>query len=186
MYGLDWIAKGYKKWMFLPKTTDAIFCKINEDNNVELHLIEFKFIASESNKSKINKLWKEIKNKNRIYNIFSNRFMQDFQNVKNNYADQMESNLQLKPYESLFIVLPELYDEYCKKNSIDKKDIKTYLNNIDKYLWICVGNKSRNESNVRVQAKHFEKYFKRMEQGIFKTAKVKTRSKFSKIINRIV
>lgn len=35
--------------------------------------------------------------------------------IRDIYGNTIEFSLRLKPYESLFVVLPKLYDEYCQK-----------------------------------------------------------------------
>ena len=46
MYGLDWIVKGSKRLnRSPPKTTDALYFRIDDNGNMKLHIIEFKFIG---------------------------------------------------------------------------------------------------------------------------------------------
>ena len=46
MYGLDWIVKGSKKLQKTPpKTTDALYFREDNEGNLKLHIIEFKFIG---------------------------------------------------------------------------------------------------------------------------------------------
>ena len=94
------------------------------------------------------------------------------------YFDKLENSLQLKPYETIFIALPGLYEEYCKEEKIEKKDIKKYLMDMEKYYWVCINSGTKNESNLRSQAQHYEKYYKRMEPDIFKETRARTKVDF--------
>ena len=187
MYGLDWIVKASDKWKdkskdcaenarkckHIPKTTDAIYCKQGENGNLVLHLIEFKFVNTKPNLSKIDFFIKD-------FDVYVG---EDFVNglkkvIKNNFVGKIDTSLQLKPYESLFIVLPELYDEYCKTNNKIKKDIKSYLINMEKYYWICIDSGTPNEHNIRNKAQYLEDHCKRMQPAIFKKVSAKTKRQF--------
>ena len=198
MYGLDWMAKASEKWKDdsslcqrdprecendLPKTTDALYCKKGENGNLILHIIEFKFVNPKNPLKKIDFFINEQDD------YYDNKFVNGLKKViKNNFVGRIENSLQLKPYEAIFIVLPELYDEYCEfkekeDDTFEKKDIKSYLSNMEKYYWICIDNGSygsSNEHNLRSKAKHFEKYCKRMEPAIFKQTAAKTKTQFRK------
>ena len=67
------------------------------------------------------------------------------------YEDERFSYLKLKPLESVFVVLPKIYEEYCKENDIKEedrvKDISYFLRN-DLYTeLIIVGKNFKNVSN---------------------------------------
>lgn len=208
MFGLDWMVKASPKWRDLskqcqrnsrrckhrfPKTVDALFCKESENGNLELHIIEFKFIPDESNKDKLENLYENIIEKDNKYRMekiknpkskkknkkcFGDDFVDDFKVVRNYYFDKLENSLQLKPYEAVFIALPGLYEEYCKENNLEKKDIRRYLFEIEKYYWVCINSGTQNEDNLHKQAQHYEKYYKRMEPEIFKKARARTKTEF--------
>ena len=93
-------------------------------------------------------------------------------------------SLQLKPYEVIYITLPELYAEYCENEHMPKKDINGYLNRINKYYWTFVGNFSQSEYNIKSKADKFNKYNKRLERTIFKKARAKPKHKFKKVLKR--
>ena len=207
MYGLDWMAKDSKKWKDtsskckrvpklcrdkLPKTTDALFCRKGPKGNLVLHVIEFKFVSDESNQSKLNSLQTDIYEKNnkntrnQEKKCFNKKFVENFESIKEDYIDSVENSLQLKPYEAVFIVLPELYDEYCEKNDKPKKDFKSYIYNMEKYFWVCIDSGIKNEEHLKSQAKHFEKYYKRMEPVIFNEAFAKTKKQFNKCLENII
>ena len=205
MYGLDWMVKSADKWKDtssrcqnnvkacrhkFPKSTDALFFKSDDS---ELHIIEFKFIPEQTNKTKLENLYEQIIEKNNQYTLnqskdsylpsaprcFDEDFIKDFKSIKENYIDDIEYSLQLKPYEAIFIALPGLYDEYCNKNNEPKKDIRGYLANIDKYYWVCIGGSNTNsEDKLHSQARSFQKYYKRLEPDVFKQACAKTKKEF--------
>ena len=191
MYGLDWIVKGSKKLQKRPpKTTDALYFREDENGNLKLHLIEFKFIGRKSHKTKLNILWRDICRKvscnddfffeNECFNEY---FVNDFKLIKNNFKDPIDVSLQLKPFEAIFITLPELYKEYCQENNLDEKDFKTYLTQIKKYYWIVIRNDSKSETNLKSVTKHFDKYNKRLEGSIFNKARAKTKKEFYDVLN---
>lgn len=190
MYGLDWIVKASKKFKdHPPKSTDALF--FNEKTS-ELHIIEFKFIGKKSNWDKMNILWRDIRSKlycddcedKNYEECFDEYFVNDFKLIKENFKDPIDVSLQLKPYEVIFITLPKLYEEYCENNpEITKKDIASYLNNINKYYWAFVGSFSQNEYNINAKTKKFDKYNKRLEMTIFKKARANSFRNFDKVLN---
>lgn len=89
MLSLDDIAKGCSKFnkLNLPSTTDALWYNVRDDGTLVLYFIEFKW----------HNLNKEHKEKTR----------KDVEVI---------CKLRLKPFESVFIVLPTLFEEYCEKN----------------------------------------------------------------------
>ena len=211
MYGLDWMVKSADKWKDnslpcqknfkrcrhkFPRSTDALFFK-PDYNNPELHIIEFKFLPNQTNKSKLENICNQIIKMNNKYKVnshdsylqspkrcFDKEFVKNFKSIKNSYIDDIEHSLQLKPYETIFITLPGLYDEYCKKENEYKKDIKCFLANIDKYYWVCIGGGiTNNENHLHSQAKSFEKYYKRLQPDVFKQASANTKKEFEKILN---
>lgn len=190
MYGLDWIVKNSKLLSSNPpKTTDALFYSKDSDGNLSLHLIEFKFIGMKSHKNKINYLWNVISNKNSSFgddskDCFDKNFVRNFRTIKQGFKDPIDVSFQLKPYESIFIVLPRLYDEYCEEHNECKKDFKSYLAKMKKYYWIVIGNDSQSEDNLKGKTRHFNKYNKRLEKTIFFKARAKTRKEFLKVLDR--
>ena len=169
-----------------PKSVDALFCKESENGHLKLHFIEFKFIPDEPPKDKMEKLFQFVVDKDNKYKInksknpyadekrcFDNDFIKDFREVREYYFDKLENSLQLKPYEAVFIVLPELYKEYCKENNLEKKDIRRYLSEFEKNFWVCINSGIQNEDNLHRQAQYYEKYYKRMEPNVFKQARAK-------------
>ena len=207
MYGLDWIVKASDIWRDkskqclrnpklcrheFPKSVDALI--VNKVNNKLIsHFIEFKFFPDEDTTAKIDKLYAKIIEKDNKYRLnkssgyekpekrcFDDEFIEDFKIIKNGYVDNIENSLQLKPYEAIFIVLPNLYEEYCNIYNEPLKDIKSYLANMEKNYWVCINSKTKNQVNLHSQAKRLEKYYKRMKPSIFKETHVKTSLEFKK------
>lgn len=213
MYGLDWIVKESDIWKDnstrckknpklcknnFPKSVDAMFINLNNDNLI-LHLIEFKFIPSESNSVKLTNLYNHIITMNNKYKMnnqngyeqtekkcFDKKFVENFKIIKDEYIDTIVNSLQLKPYEVIFIVLPMLYEEYCKNNNEPLKDIKCYLSKIEKNYWVCIDSGTKNETKLHAQAKLLEQYYKRMKPVIVKDANVKTKKDFEKNLKNII
>lgn len=188
MYGLDWIVKASERLKNKPpKSTDALY--FNEKTS-ELHIIEFKFIGRKSHRDKINILWADIRRRLPCENCevdeeeecFDEFFVKDFRLIKENFKDPVNVSLQLKPYEVIYITLPELYAEYCENEHTPKKDINGYLNKINKYYWTFVGNFSQSEYNIKSKADKFNKYNKRLEMTIFKKAQAKPRQQFQNVL----
>lgn len=192
MYGLDWIVKGSKKLHKKPpKTTDALYFRQDLNGNMKLHLIEFKFIRFKSFKNKFKNLCDEISCKVSCDNGYveddeclNRYFMKDLELIRNNYKDPIDISFQLKPYETVFITLPELYREYCQERDFAEKDIRTYLTNIKKYYWIVIRNDKMNKNHLKSITKHYDKYNKRLEGSIFKKARTKTDKDFYKVLKR--
>lgn len=191
MYGLDWMVKCSKKLNNKPpKSTDALFINEDKNGNLKLHLIEFKFIGRRSHWDKMNNLWSDIRRKvhceeylEDYEKCFNDSFVNDFKTIKEDFHDPIEISLQLKPYEAVFITLPELYDEYCMEEGLPRKDIKNYLANIDKYYWAFVGSYSQSEYNIKYKTNRYNEYNQRLEMTIFKKARAKPWQRFEKTLN---
>lgn len=178
MYALDWICKDCQNMKGnTPSTTDAIFCKEQPDGKLLLHLIEFKFLSKTPYGDKLEFIDDEVMEKNRKAH-FSKQFFTYLNDIKKDFKDNIEFTLRLKPFETIFIVLPKLYENYCKEEGKTKKDIRLYLNNIDIKYWVFLGNKSDNETNVQAMANTLRKPYLRLEMGILKKAQVKPKSYF--------
>ena len=138
-----------------PKSTDALFYKFNESGNLVLYIIEFKFhdLNKPDNKLKLDALVDHVVfERNRGSKCFNNDFYKKIISVNKTYGDDVEFSLRLKPVETIMVGLPALYEEYCSKHDLYPKDIRSYLNNIDKELFVFVSyyrqvrveNRSRN------------------------------------------
>lgn len=130
MYSLDDMCKSVDKFKNRPTSMDALYYKIHEDN-FSLYLIEFKGHNFEEIKTKdtmvdnIDSVISNISNKSEV----SKQDIRDLENFRKYYVNkEIGLNSRLKIFESLFIVLPVLYEEYCKNNNIKIKNIKKFLN----------------------------------------------------------
>lgn len=63
-------------------------------------------------------------------------------------------SLRLKPFESIFIVLPELYKKYCKENDLELKDIYSFLIENEVKVLTFAGNYTEEKK----RNKHRERY----------------------------
>ena len=105
------------------------------------------------------------------YDCVSDKFKRNLKKVKNYYGDEVEFSLILKPIESLSVVLPALYEQYCIDNGLPIKDIRTFLDNVEKKLIVFVSHyddrKKHNMSKQRVQTMDVgvEKNYRRLEKG---------------------
>lgn len=143
-----------------PKSMDALHYEIDENDKLTLYLIEFKTFSMINDKSTyttLNALYNKLKKLNTktidsysTQKIISDRFLKEFEIIKKHFRDSIESDLILKPLESIFVSLPWLYDEYVKNNtSAVKKDIRNYLNSIDIRLVIFI---NRYAPNTNISA----------------------------------
>lgn len=156
-----------------PKTTDALFYKLN-DNKLTLYLVEFKF--HNLNNPNCRDLFRAIvddiyDSSNKKYKCLSDKFKSQLNKIKRYYADDIEYSLILKPIESINIVIPSLYKEYCMENNIEEKDIRSFLNNIEKKVFVFVSDYSpggkRNIQRHRLEpmASGLNSHFQRLVNG---------------------
>ena len=110
-----------KKFLNEPSTVDALYYRIIDENKIEFFLVEFKSFYFDWNsagdyKSSVDKIFKNI-----IYCDINDELITGINrlnSIKNIFGSTIEFSLRLKPYESLFVVLPKIYEEYCSSNSI--------------------------------------------------------------------
>jgi len=174
MYSLDDIAKGSKILRDnLPKTTDALYYK-EDDGKFSLILIEFKFhnLDDPDAKDLLDALVDNFFAEEKKYKCLDYNDKKDLNKIRNYYGDDVTNALVLKPFESLKVVIPKLYEEYCLNNSnIEKLDIKMYLENIEKRYFIFVstytenGKFNRHNEELKSQSTHLEKYLDRLKFG---------------------
>ena len=176
LYSLDDIKDGSRNLQTNPpKTTDALYYKEN-DGKLSLYLIEFKFhnLDDPDAKDLLNAFVDEIfssDNKNK-YRCLSKNNKKDLKKIRNYYGDDVSNTLVLKPIETIKVVLPSLYDEYCKNNcSAEKINIEEYLNSIEKKYFVFVstytenGKFNRHKEKLESQSTGLEKYFDRLKFG---------------------
>lgn len=104
-----------------PSTTDAIYYRIQNPDNLELSLVEFKTFYFTLNQEKY---YDMALNKIRKSNLTqeSQKGLEMLEKVQKKLGNTVEFSLRIKPYETLFVVLPKLYEEYCRENNISEKD----------------------------------------------------------------
>ena len=170
MYSLDemcWdceLLEGYT-----PKTTDALFFKESLDGKFTLYIIEFKF--HNFNKPNAKHMLKIMHNNVKKSDCASDKFKNNFRKIKNYYGDKVEFSLILKPIESLSVVIPALYEQYCIDNDIPQKDIRTFLDNVKKKLIVFISHydekRKHNKSKQRVQTMGVgvENNYRRLKKG---------------------
>lgn len=152
-----------------PKTTDALWFKESLDGKLTLYIIEFKF--HNFNKPNAKDMLKIMANKVKESNCASEKFKNDFRKIKNYYGDEVEFSLILKPIESLSVVIPTLYEQYCIDNDLPQKDIRTFLDNIEKKLIVFISHydekRNHNKSKQRIQTMDVgvENNYLRLEKG---------------------
>ena len=160
MYSLDemcWDCKLLEE--DTPKTTDALWFKESLDGKITLYIIEFKFhnFNNPNAKDMLEIMARDVNDSELEdkYKCLSDKFKNNLRKIKNYYEDEVEFSLILKPIESLSIVIPTLYEQYCIDNGIPQKDIRSFLDNIEKRLIVFVShyddNKKHNKSKQRVQ-----------------------------------
>lgn len=176
MYSLDemcWDCKLLEE--DTPKTTDALWFKESLDGKITLYIIEFKFhnFNNPNAKDMLEIMARDVNDSELEdkYKCLSDKFKNNLRKIKNYYGDEVEFSLILKPIESLSIVIPTLYEQYCIDNGIPQKDIRSFLDNIEKRLIVFVShyddNKKHNKSKQRVQTMDVgvENNYRRLEKG---------------------
>ena len=158
-----------------PKTTDALWFKESLDGKITLYIIEFKFhnFNNPNAKDMLEIMANDVNNSELEdeYKCLSDKFKNNLRKIKNYYGDEVEFSLILKPIESLSIVIPTLYEQYCIDNGIPQKDIRSFLDNIEKRLIVFVSHyddkKKHNKSKQRVQTMDVgvENNYRRLEKG---------------------
>lgn len=170
MYSLDemcWDCELLEE--YTPKTTDALWFKESLDGKLTLYIIEFKF--HNFNKPNARDMLKIMNNNVKNSDCASDNFKNNFTKIRNYYGDKVEFSLVLKPIESLSIVIPTLYEQYCMDNDLPVKDIRTFLNNVEKRLIVFISHyddkRKHNKSKQRVQTMDVgvENNYKRLEKG---------------------
>lgn len=123
--GDDFYPKHPKSNINQPSTVDGIYYRVINNHEMELFLIEFKsFYFNWDTMGDYNASLDKI-----LYNLSSANINEEFvtginrlNSIKNYLGNTIEFSLRLKPFESLFIVLPKIYEEYCDSINIDLND----------------------------------------------------------------
>ena len=156
-----------------PATTDAIYYRIPNKNNIELSLVEFKtFSFTWEHKRYYNSALNKVRTrlKNCGHTSDSQKGLNMLENIKDKLGNAIEFSLKLKPYDSLFVVLPKLYEEYCNEKSIPETErinlfdfFKSDLCTIKLFI---VGKRHGNDPTKAYNTKlgsSLEKQFKRLD-----------------------
>lgn len=159
----------------LPKTTDALFYRESLDGKLTLYMIEFKFhnFNNPNAKDMLEMMAKDVNDSTlrNKYQCLSSKFKRNLRKIKNYYGDEVEFSLVLKPIESLSVVIPALYEQYCIDNDFPVKDIHEFLRNVEKKLIVFVSHyddkRKHNISKQRVQTMDVgvENNYRRLERG---------------------
>lgn len=132
-----------------PRTTDALWYR-EEGDNLILYLIEFKFhnLDDPDPKETLIDFVEKIYDDRRHYKCIDEDERFKLYKVKQYYGDDVNHGLVLKPLESIKVVIPKLYEEYCNQNSdVEEMDIETYLDNIEKRYFIFVSTYTQEEKS---------------------------------------
>lgn len=168
----DFYPKSNKKKCNRPSTVDALYYRIINESKIQLFLVEFKsfYYEWDSYGDYVSSLMKIIcnipgDNINDMYTLGINRL----NSIRKTFGNTIEFSLRLKPYESLFVVLPKIYDEYCYENNIAEND-KLNLNDFFKsnfcdVILFIVGKSSDDSSkdNLGKLGNTLNKQYKRLE-----------------------
>lgn len=174
MYSLDEMCWECKLLENTPKTTDALFYKPHNDGKLSLYLIEFKFhnFNDPNTKDMLELISNDVNNDSENkYKCLPNDYKKYLRKINNYYGDEVLFGLVLKPIESLNVVIPSLYEQYCIENNYPIKDIRKYLGNVEKKVIVFVShfddNQQTNKSKQRLQSMDFglKNNYKRLEQG---------------------
>ena len=156
MYSLDEIKHDTKLFNSkYPKSVDAIHFKEREDGKFVLYLIEFKGTNLDTHGlQNLRALNLEIQNRMKECNTrkdsgecFSENMVRDLKTIEKYFLDSIETDVNEKPTEALFLTIPTIYKEYCNKNNKELKDIDEFLRNCEKRLFVFVGRTDKRHAN---------------------------------------
>lgn len=155
-----------------PSTVDALYYRFLNVNKLELFLVEFKSFDFNWDKDRdynasLNKVLRKL---NEIeLDDYTQKGIDRLNSIRDSYGNTIEFSLRLKPYESLFVVLPKLYDEYCKKNNIsldEKLDLYNLFKGdscIIKLFILGKTNKDLNKAYLGKLGGLLEKQYRRLD-----------------------
>ena len=94
----------------LPSSVDALYFSNT------MFLIEFKgeYVYYPDNRRKLKEIIDLFENDEK-YAVVSNELINLLKDIHDRYEDRFLSQLKTKPIESIFLVLPKLYEYYCDK-----------------------------------------------------------------------
>lgn len=126
----DFYPKKNKEECNRPSTVDALYYRFLNENEVEFFLVEFKRFNFDWDKDKdynasLNKVLEKLKEIE--LDTHTQKGVDRLNSIRDSYGNSIEFSLRLKPYESLFVVLPKLYENYCKLKEIpDNEKLNLY------------------------------------------------------------
>lgn len=161
-----------KKFLNEPSTVDALYYRIVAEDKMEFFLVEFKSFYFDWNStgdynSSVDKIFRNL-----IYcNINDDLItgINRLNSIKNIFGSTIEFSLRLKPYESLFVVLPKIYEEYCGIKNIpfdDRIDLYDFFKSeLCDIKLIVVGKKTDNapKDYLGVLGNILDKQYRRLD-----------------------
>ena len=156
-----------------PKTADALWYK-EEGDELILYLIEFKFhnLDDPDPKHTLETFVENIYEDRKNYRCINENERFKLYKVKQYYGDNVNHGLVLKPIDSITVVIPKLYEEYCNENpDVEKMDIEKYLNAIEKRYFVFVSTytsgKNVNPEHERAESRstNLEQFLDRLVDG---------------------
>ena len=154
-----------------------------------LYFIEYKGVRVDKNNQR-SQLQEILYDMDKDYECYD-KYYERLKRVYNSYGDELAFNLRLKPFETLDLALPNVYKDYCNKNSIsdeDKLDLSEFLSSIKKvYIVVAISDK-RNPTADRAGSYRFilRKPFDRLrELGLFDMVEIMDHNEFKFFLERI-
>ncbi len=170
----------------LPSTVDGLY--LDKKRKV-LYFIEYKGVKIDRS-SKRGELQDILYNMNKDSECYG-KYYERLQWVYKSYGDELAFKLRLKPFETLDLALPNVYKDYCNKNSIsdeDKLDLSEFLSGIKKvYIVVAISDK-RNPTADRAGSYRFilRKPFDRLRDlGLFDMVEIMDHNEFKFFLERI-
>ena len=133
---------------------NQIFNKKLFDSLMDIIQFEFEFTDIEDYEVIARQLFERFKSEYKDNQTFNENYFKYYQKIFNRYVDSVLVNIIFKVIETINIVIPELYENYCMDNNIPIKDIREYLKNTEKKFVLVFGNNSQNRNNARLQSKN--------------------------------
>ena len=186
MYSFDDIIRHVKTIDIcnLPSTVDGLY--LDKKRKI-LYFIEFKGVQIDRS-SKRAELQQILYHMNKDYKC-SEKYYERLKRVYNMFADEVSYKLRLKPFESLNLAIPKVYEDYCNENGVtDRLDINDFLFNIRKvYIVVAICDKI-NPTADRVGSYRFllRKPFDRLRDlGLFEMVEIMDHNEFKLFLERI-
>ena len=86
--------------------------------------------------------------------------------IKNRYEDEIFCNLKIKPSDSLFLTLPQIYKYYCKEKGLEynKEEFISWLLNVPKRLYVVFLNDAYDSQRNESKSYKYLRMDKRLEK----------------------